>query len=71
MAPRENYGVVDSNLNVHGISNLRVVDASVIPTITRGHTNAAIIMIGEKASDLIKTKWMKSDSKSRKNFLFF
>lgn len=57
MAPRQNFGVVDSKLNVYGIRNLRVVDASIMPTITRGHTNAPIIMIGEKASDFIKEKW--------------
>jgi choline dehydrogenase-like flavoprotein len=46
--------VVDSRLRVHGVDGLRVADASVMPTITRGNTNAATIMIGEKASDLIR-----------------
>jgi len=45
--------VVDSGLNVHGVEGLRVVDASVMPTIIRGNTNAATIAIAERASDLI------------------
>ena len=46
--------VLDSQLRVHGVQGLRVADASVMPTIPRGNTNAATIMIAEKASDLIK-----------------
>ncbi|CAH0683013.1 unnamed protein product [Spodoptera exigua] len=46
--------VVDGRLLVHGVKDLRIADASVMPTITRGNPMAAVIMIGEKASDMIK-----------------
>ena len=49
----DRMAVVDSRLRVHGIEGLRVADASIMPVITSGNTNAPSIMIGEKASDLI------------------
>ena len=49
-------GVLSSNLKVKNIDNLRVIDASVMPKIIRGNTNASVIMIAEKGADYILSK---------------
>jgi len=49
----DRLAVVDARLRVRGMENLRVADGSIMPTLVSGNTNAAIVMIGEKASDLI------------------
>jgi choline dehydrogenase-like flavoprotein len=56
--------VVNSDLQVHGISGLRIVDASIMPLVPAGHPNAVVMMIGEKAADLVKIFWGKEEKLS-------
>jgi choline dehydrogenase-like flavoprotein len=56
-AVTDKTAVVDHRLRVHGIKELRVIDASIMPAMVAGHPNGSIMMIAEKASDMIKADW--------------
>jgi choline dehydrogenase/4-pyridoxate dehydrogenase len=55
-AANDDDAVVDTNLNVRGVEGLRVIDASVMPDMIGGNINAAVIMVAERASDLLRVK---------------
>ena len=51
---RDSTSVVDGNLKVYGIENLRVADGSIMPRVTTGNTMAPCVIIGERAAELIR-----------------
>ncbi|CAG9791392.1 unnamed protein product [Diatraea saccharalis] len=57
--------VLDPQLRVYGVEGLRVIDASMMPTITNGNINAPVMMVAEKGADLIKETWLKTKRRKR------
>lgn len=67
MGPPENpWAVVDPQLRVYGVKGLRVIDASVMPTIPSGNIHAPVVMVAEKGADMIKELWLQQDYSRKK-----
>lgn len=63
----DRMAVVDAQLKVYGVRGLRVIDASIMPTVVGGNTHAATVMIGEKGSDMIVKEHKLQPKKRRRN----
>ena len=61
----DDMAVVDPQLRVRGVDRLRVIDASVMPTIASGNINPAVLMIGEKGADLVRGRTTAADGSTR------
>lgn len=63
--PTNPWAVVDPQLRVYGVKGLRVIDASIMPTITSGNIHAPVVMIAEKGADLVKELWLQEENAAR------
>lgn len=64
----DRMAVVNPKLQLHGISTIRVADASIMPSVVSGNTHATVVMIAEKAANFIKETWMPSGLVGRGGF---
>ncbi|XP_060532829.1 glucose dehydrogenase [FAD, quinone] [Cylas formicarius] len=70
MGPQSDpYAVLDPQLRVYGVAGLRVIDASIMPTITNGNIQAPVMMIGERGSDFVKDYWLKGRNRRKRRSL--
>ena len=58
----DSHGVVDGSLRVRGVSSLRIIDASIMPNVPAGNTNAPTIMIAEKGADIVRGRALPPES---------
>jgi choline dehydrogenase len=56
MGPDPATSVVDASLRVHGVAGLRVIDASIFPTVTSGNANAPTVMVAEKGAAMVRAQ---------------
>lgn len=66
--PSDIMAVVDSQLRVYGVHGLRVIDASIMPTITNGNIHAPVVMIAEKGADMIKQLWLQNETQDQTGY---